>query len=74
MRFMRQMRLGRLITSAAELPAITSAIRSTNSVAHDLETYDQRKGDRLDPWAGDIRLLSLRVQGQDSACAWLRSG
>jgi hypothetical protein len=36
--------------SAAELPAITSVIRSTNSVAYDLETCDQRKGDRLDPW------------------------
>jgi DNA polymerase I-like protein with 3'-5' exonuclease and polymerase domains len=34
-------------------------------VALDVETYGPRKGDGLDPWAGDIRLLSLCVQGQD---------
>jgi len=37
-------------------------------VALDLETYGPRKGDGLDPWRGDIRLLSLRVLGGDS---WL---
>ena len=60
-RFVRQVRLGRLITTAAALPAILAAIRSAKSVALDIETYGSRKGDGLDPWAGDIRLLSLGV-------------
>jgi DNA polymerase I-like protein with 3'-5' exonuclease and polymerase domains len=61
-RFVRQVRLGKLVTTAADFPAIIAAIRSTNSVALDIETYGSRKGDGLDPWAGDIRLLSLCVQ------------
>lgn len=58
LRFVRQVR------SASDLPAIAAAIRESRSVALDLETYGSRKGDGLDPWAGDIRLLSLRVEGQ----------
>jgi DNA polymerase I-like protein with 3'-5' exonuclease and polymerase domains len=55
---------GRFITLAADLPAIASAIHSAGSVALDLETYGPRKSDGLDPWAGDIRLLSLCVRGE----------
>ena len=59
------MPVGRLITAGSELPAIATAIRESHSVALDVETYGPRKGDGLDPWVGDIRLLSLCVEGQD---------
>ncbi len=55
---------GRVITLAADIPAIAAAIQSAGSVALDLETYGPRKSDGLDPWAGDIRLLSLCVCGE----------
>ena len=55
---------GRLIAAIVDLPAIADAIRQSASVALDLETHGPRKGDGLDPWAGDIRLLSLAVPDQ----------
>ena len=57
--------VGRFITVGSELPAIAAAIRESRSVALDLETYGPRKGHGLDPWAGDIRLLSLCVPDQE---------
>jgi DNA polymerase-1 len=57
--------VGRFITVGSELPAIAAAIRESRSVSLDLETYGARKGDGLDPWAGDVRLLSLCVGGQE---------
>ncbi|MFZ4766766.1 MAG: bifunctional DNA primase/polymerase, partial [Roseimicrobium sp.] len=56
--------IGVLVGSLAALPAIADAIRQSASVALDLETHGPRKGDGLDPWAGDIRLLSLAVPDQ----------
>jgi DNA polymerase I-like protein with 3'-5' exonuclease and polymerase domains len=47
------------------LPTIAAAILEAKTVALDLETYGPRKGDGLNPWAGDIRLLSLCVPDQD---------
>ena len=44
---------------------LAERVRESGTVAMDLETYGPRKGDGLDPWKGDIRLLSLRVQGGD---------
>jgi hypothetical protein len=38
------------------------------AVALDIETYGERRGDGLDPWAGDIRLLSLCVPDQYPWC------
>ncbi|MCP5560198.1 MAG: bifunctional DNA primase/polymerase [Verrucomicrobiaceae bacterium] len=64
---------GRVITRGADLPAIAAVIRSAGSVALDLETYGPRKSDGLDPWAGDIRLLSLRVRGEAPWLLDLRS-
>jgi DNA polymerase I-like protein with 3'-5' exonuclease and polymerase domains len=55
----------RLISDTHDFADIATAIRSVGSVALDLETYGPRKGDGLDPWAGDIRLLSLCVEGQE---------
>jgi DNA polymerase I-like protein with 3'-5' exonuclease and polymerase domains len=34
-------------------------LSATGRIALDLETYGNRKGDGLDPWRGDIRLLTL---------------
>ena len=62
---MPQMPAGRLVTSPADLPVITAAVRSARSIGLDLETYGSRKGDGLDPWAGDIRLLSICVEGHE---------
>ena len=55
----------RVISEVSDFAAIAAAIRKSHSVALDLETYGPHKGDGLDPWAGDIRLLSLCVEGQD---------
>lgn len=53
-----------LIHSRECFPQIADAIRTSGSVALDVETYGPRKGDGLDPWAGDIRLLSLGLHGR----------
>jgi DNA polymerase I-like protein with 3'-5' exonuclease and polymerase domains len=55
----------RVISEVSDFAAVAAAIRESGSVALDLETYGQRKGDGLDPWAGDIRLLSLCVPDQE---------
>ena len=55
----------REVRGASDIPVIAAAIRESGSVALDLETYGQRKSDGLDPWAGDIRLLSLCVPDQE---------
>jgi DNA polymerase-1 len=59
-----QVPAGRFINIGSALPDIAAEIRESGSVALDLETYGSRKSDGLDPWAGDIRLLSLCVEGQ----------
>jgi DNA polymerase-1 len=52
-------------TSKADLDRIVDdLILSENGrIALDLETYGNRKGDGLDPWRGDIRLLTLCREG-----------
>ena len=45
--------------------AIAQVIESAGSVALDIETYGSGKKDGLNPWRGDIRLLSLKVTGSD---------
>ena len=49
----------------AAFPEIASAIESAGSVALDIETYGPGKKDGLNPWRGDIRLLSLKIAGRD---------
>ncbi|MEI6036126.1 MAG: DNA polymerase [Verrucomicrobiae bacterium] len=52
------------ITSQKEaFPEIAAAISAAGSVALDLETFGPGKKDGLNPWRGDIRLLTLRVAG-----------
>ncbi|MBL9154745.1 MAG: hypothetical protein JNK37_19855 [Verrucomicrobiales bacterium] len=52
-------------TAKAELACIVDdLILSENGwIALDLETYGNRKGDGLDPWRGDIRLLTVCREG-----------
>ena len=61
------------MSDSASLVKIAATIRASGSVALDLETYGPRRGDGLDPWAGDIRLLSLRVDDGDPILIDLRS-
>ena len=48
-----------ICTLAADLDRIAADLTGADRIALDLETYGQRKGDGLDPWKGDIRLLTL---------------
>ncbi len=52
-----------IVTSRGTFPVIASAVMEAGTVALDIETYGERKGDGLDPWKGDIRLLTLKVPG-----------
>jgi DNA polymerase I-like protein with 3'-5' exonuclease and polymerase domains len=47
---------------------IATAITAAGSVALDIETFGSGKNGGLNPWRGDIRLLSVRVPG---ATPWL---
>ena len=42
-------------------PDMAAKIREAGSVALDIETYGTAKKDALNPWRGDIRLLSLKT-------------
>lgn len=55
---------GVVVSDSSDLASIAAAIRTSGSVALDVETYGPRKNDGLDPWSGDIRLLSLSVENQ----------
>jgi DNA polymerase-1 len=44
----------------SDLDRIALDLTGADRIALDIETYGPRKGDGLDPWKGDIRLLSLR--------------
>ena len=43
----------------ADLDRIALDLTGASRIALDIETYGPRKGDGLDPWKGDIRLLTL---------------
>ena len=49
------------VTSGAIFPEIATAITAARSVALDIETFGPRKADGLNPWRGDIRLLTLKL-------------
>jgi P4 family phage/plasmid primase-like protien len=53
------------LATPVDFPEIAAAIRDKASVALDIETFGRAKNDALNPWRGDIRLLSLRVPGSD---------
>jgi hypothetical protein len=51
-----------IIGDRRKLIRIAEQVRNPRTVAPDIETYGERRGDGLDPWNGDIRLLSLCVE------------
>ena len=54
-----------ILSQKGKFPEIAAAITEAGSVALDIETFGPRKGDGLNPWRGEIRLLTLRVLGRD---------
>ena len=54
---------GTLCTSRCDLDRIAVDLAGASRIALDIETYGPRKGDGLDPWKGDIRLLTLSKHG-----------
>ena len=52
-----------LCSTRTDLDRIALDLKDASRIALDIETYGQRKGDGLDPWKGDIRLLSLCRHG-----------
>ena len=47
----------------SDLDRVAADLAGASHIALDLETYGDRKGDGLDPWKGDIRLLTLSRHG-----------
>jgi DNA polymerase-1 len=54
-----------VIQDRAVFDSIASAVQEVGTVALDIETYGPGKKDGLNPWRGDIRLLSLKIAGRD---------
>ncbi len=54
---------GIFCTSRSDLGRIAADLDGASRIALDIETCGQRKGDGLDPWRGDIRLLTLARHG-----------
>jgi len=50
-----------IITGRQDFPEIAAAITAAGSVALDIETFGPGKKGGLNPWRGDIRLLSLKI-------------
>ena len=46
-----------------DLERVATDLTGAPRIALDIETYGERKGDGLDPWKGEIRLLTLSRQG-----------
>ena len=46
-----------------DLDRVAADLAGASRIALDIETYGPRKGDGLDPWKGDIRLLTLSRHG-----------
>lgn len=47
----------------SDLDRIALDLTGASRIALDIETYGERKGDGLDPWKGEIRLLTLSRHG-----------
>ena len=62
-----------IIGDRRKLTAIAAQMREARRVALDIETYGEGRGDGLDPWKGDIRLLSLCVENQQPLLLDLRA-
>ncbi|MEI6073700.1 MAG: DNA polymerase [Verrucomicrobiae bacterium] len=58
-----EVRPPRGVSAANTFNQIAAGITAAGSVALDIETFGPGKKDGLNPWRGDIRLLSLKVPG-----------
>jgi DNA polymerase-1 len=47
----------------SDLDRVAADLAGASRIALDIETYGPRKGDGLDPWKGDIRLLTVSKHG-----------
>jgi DNA polymerase-1 len=54
---------GTFCSLRTDLDRIAADLTGADRIALDIETYGARKGDGLDPWKGDIRLLTLSRHG-----------
>jgi len=54
---------GSVHTSREGLGVVAADLAGADRIALDIETCGRRAGDGLNPWKGDIRLLTLRRQG-----------
>ena len=52
-------RVHQVVTDRAKLPDIAALLANEDCIALDIETFGSRKGDGLNPWRGDIRLLQI---------------
>ena len=52
----------------SDLDRIALDLTGASRIALDIETYGEGKGDGLDPWKGDIRLLTLR---RENGTIWI---
>lgn len=50
-------------TSKKGIDAVAADLAGATRIALDIETYGERKGDGLNPWRGEIRLLTLQRHG-----------
>ncbi|MBN8459393.1 MAG: bifunctional DNA primase/polymerase [Verrucomicrobia bacterium] len=50
-------------STRGDLDRIAADLAGASRIALDIETYGQAKGDGLDPWKGDIRLLTVSKHG-----------
>jgi DNA polymerase-1 len=55
--------LGVFCSIRPDLDRVALDLKDASRIALDIETYGERKGDGLDPWKGDIRLLSVCRHG-----------
>jgi DNA polymerase-1 len=55
--------IAQICSSRADLDRIAIDLAGADRIALDIETYGPRKGDGLDPWKGDIRLLTVCREG-----------
>jgi DNA polymerase I-like protein with 3'-5' exonuclease and polymerase domains len=53
------------VSERSDFAEISTKIESAGSVALDIETFGDRKKDALNPWRGQIRILSLRIPNEE---------
>lgn len=60
-------------TAKADIERIANQVLAADRIALDIETYGPNKGDALNPWRGDMRLLTIRVANGPATLLDLRA-